>query len=166
MGLVGRLVLGVVFSICLGIIGNIAGWYTSFSVPEYLISVPFMPLLTGVWAAVGSYLGWRIDIDGNNTGGSRALGITLSLLGGIGGALAGFLYGSLDEGTRVWRYPVTQATILGATSGANILMLAFNLPKFLRSRQKSEDARERDYFRELRAINIGKNRNDKVENKG
>ncbi len=134
MGLLGRLVLGVVLGVCLGIVGSIAGWATAFSVSESLAGVPFMALLTGIGAGLGGYLGWRIDLD-DNPGGPVALLLPLALACGLAGAWLGFLYGSTDEGTRVWRYPVTQATILGAATGANVGLLAWNTLRRLRARR-------------------------------
>lgn len=154
MSLVARLAVGVVLGICLAVVGNIAGWFAAFSVPERLIVVPFMPLLTGVGAGLGGYIGWRIDLDGNSSG-LMALMLPLALLCGLLGAWLGFQYGASDEGTRVWRYPVTQATVLGAVAGANVGLLAYNAIRMLLGRRRPAPSQSPEYFQALKAMRAG-----------
>ncbi len=84
--------------------------------------------------------------------GEEGLLLPLALACGLAGAWLGFMYGSTDEGTRVWRYPVTQATILGAATGANLGLLAWNTLRRLRTRQPAASTESSEYFQALKAM--------------
>ena len=128
-----RTIVGIAAGSLFGAIGLVLGWmvWPPPAGADYLFYLRIFGL--GIGAGIGGFLGW-LDLEQNKP--TVLLFLVLALLGAIGGAFGGRLYGlTATEGIQG---PVsatqsgTLRTVLGAVIGANILPLIANLYRVAR----------------------------------
>lgn len=117
LGLVIRVVLSVLGGAVLGTLGHLLAWFIwplNASLTGLIVTAV---LTTGVSAGIGGLAGWY-DLDGDRNKNLGILGI--GILGGIGGAWAGYLLGGLSGGG-TYGDASRIASVFGAVIGVNLV---------------------------------------------
>lgn len=127
-----RLAMGMVVGSTLAIIGYAIGWILALSVPEGVPRIPILISMTGLGAAIGTYLAWYFNIDGDSFANKKmtALILSITIIVSLIGGTIGHNYGAQDEGHRVRRYPEIQGTIWGSVGGANLMLITSQISVF------------------------------------
>ena len=131
-----RTIVGIAAGSLFGVIGLVLGWmvWPPPAGADYLFYLRIFGL--GIGAGIGGFLGW-LDLEQDKP--TVFLFLVLALLGAVGGAFGGRLYGlTATEGIQ-GPISATQSgtlrTVLGAVIGANILPLIVSLYRVARHRK-------------------------------